>query len=186
MFGWFKKKEEPKKDYFDPTNPRLNQMRKGGFVDYDLKTWQILGVGEYDWGNNMWADEFHLQNDNDNIYLYVEEEGDTFICSLAKKIDINDVHGENLEDVLDIIVEEEIPPRKVVYKGKIFVRQNEAIGHYREQGGSDDDWSELVSWTFKEKDGNNILVLERWGEDEFAGSIGFAVKEHEFSGFIMP
>jgi hypothetical protein len=186
MFGWFKKKKEEKPDYLDVTNMRVNQMRVNGFVDYNLKTWQVTAVYEYDWGNNYFGDEFQLSCGGEVIYLYVEQDGADLDCSIATKINVNDIHGENGEDVIDYILDRESPPRKVVYNGETFIKEKESLGYCRDTQDGPDDWSELISWSFSSKTSNKTLVLERWGEEEFSAAITVPTQELMFGNFIMP
>ncbi len=188
MFNWFKKKkeEEKKTDFLDVTNMRVNQMRKNGFVDYDLKTWQVTAVYEYDWGNNYWADEFQLVQADETAYLYVEEDGGHLDCSIAYKININEVDSEDGKDVVDHILDKEQPPRKVLYRGELFIKEKESLGHFRDTNDGPDDWSEFVTWTFHNKDKTKSLNIEQWGEQEFAAAVSQPIGELMFSNFIVP
>ncbi|TAE47721.1 MAG: DUF4178 domain-containing protein [Cytophagales bacterium] len=186
MFNWFKKKKEEKPNFLDVTNMRLNQMRKNGFVDYDLKTWQVTAVYEYDWGNNYFADEFQLVEAGETIYLYVEEDGGHLDCSIARKINVNEIDMEDGKDVIDHILDKEQPPRKVTYRGEVFIKEKESLGYFRDTADGPDDWSEFVTWTFNNKEGTKSLAIEQWGEQEFASSVSEPIDELMFSNFIMP
>jgi Domain of unknown function (DUF4178) len=182
MFNWFKKKKENEEDNqykYDPTNVRLNQLRVGSFVDFDFKTWQIKEAYEYDWGNDNFADEFQIQEGKVILFLYTEEDGDLY-CTLNQKINVHDLP----EEVIDTILDKGTPPMRIAYEGETYYRQAENIGYQRSQGQN--EWSELVSWSYSTKDEKKLMTIEQWGEEEFSASVGWQVNEYEFTNIIMP
>jgi hypothetical protein len=181
MFNWFKKKkeEEDNRYKYDPTNVRLNQLRIGSFIDYDLRTWQVLAAYEYDWGNDFFADEFKIQEGKDTYYLYVEEDGD-FYCTLNRQINVHDLP----EDAIDTAIQKGTPPMRISFEGETYYRQGENIGYQRTH--DQNEWSELVSWAYATKDEKKLMTIEQWGEEEFTASVGFVVNAYEFSNIIMP
>lgn len=180
VFGWFKKKKEDEdKPLYDPTNIKLNQLVKGAFLDYDLKTWQVKEVYEYDWGDDYFSDEFKLATAEEAIYLHVEEEDD-LECTVSQKINIYDIDGE----VVDQILQTDSPPMKLTYNGETYFRHSENIGYYRNV--ENERWRELVSWTYHDRDQVSLLSIERWGQEDFEASIGKMVQALEFYNIIMP
>lgn len=180
-FGWFKKKkeEEENQEQYDSTNVPLNRLKKGTFIDYDLETYQVNGVFEYDWGDNYYADEFMLVSSDKTIYLYVEE-GDGIECSIFEKININAIEG----DIAEHIIETESPPRKIIYEGETYFRQSENLGHFR--NADTEAWAEMVSWTYYDKSEEKILNIEQWGEEDFSASVGYYEDDFKFGNIIMP
>ncbi len=179
-FGWFKKKkEEEGKPLYDPTRVTVKDLVKGAFLDYDLQTWEVKAVYEYDWGDNFFSDEFQLNTADDAIYLSVEEDGELFI-TVTKKIIIHDIE----EDVVAYILKNEVPPMKITFEGETYYRKSENIGYYRNV--ENEDWVELVNWTYYDRSQEKILSVEQWGEEEFEASAGKVVNEFEFSSIIMP
>lgn len=188
MFGWFKKKkgEDENRYLDDPTNYRINKMRKGGFVDYDLKTWEVKEVYEYDWGNNFFADEFLLTTGNESIYLYVEEDGD-YDCSISWKINLNEIiNASDIDtDLVDYILDKETPPRKIHYKNETYFKEGgESMGYFRSV--NEKEWSEFVSWIFYNQEKTKFINITQWGEEDFDAVQGKPVRDIEFSSFIMP
>lgn len=181
VFGWFnkKKKEEEDEPLYDPTNIQLNQLKKGSFIDYDFKTWEVREVYEYDWGDDFFTDEYKLSTAEDTVFLHVEED-DGLECTLTRKINIHDIDG----DIPDHILENETPPMKVTYQGETFYRKGEGVGYFRNT--DNDNWYELVSWSYYDKEGKKILAIEQWGEEEFEAAYGIIANEYEFSNIIMP
>ncbi len=179
-FGWFKKKkEEESKRLYDPTRVTVKDLVKGAFLDYALETWEVKAVYEYDWGDNFFSNEFQLSTAEDSIYLSVEEDGELFI-TVTRKIIIHDIE----EDVVTYILKNETPPMKITYQGETYYRKSENIGYYRNV--ENEEWSELVSWTYFDRSQEKIISVEQWGEQEFEASAGKVVQEFEFSSIIMP
>ena len=64
---FFKKK---KKTSPDPVSGlTLANMKQGYFVDYDLKTWEVVSTGKYDWGSGDISYEWQLAAHDDIVYL---------------------------------------------------------------------------------------------------------------------
>ncbi|GAB4397003.1 MAG: hypothetical protein OHK0053_12430 [Microscillaceae bacterium] len=180
VLGWFKKKKNDDTGRaFDPTQATVRDLVQGAFLDYDLKTWEVREVFEYDWGDNFFSDEFLLTTADEKIYLSVEDGDDLFI-SISTKIIIHDIE----EDVVGYTIRNETPPMKLTYQGETYYRKSESIGYWRNV--NNDKWTELVSWLYYDRDQKNILTIEQWGEEEFEASQGKIVQEFEFSNIIMP
>ncbi|MDX2306111.1 MAG: DUF4178 domain-containing protein [Microscillaceae bacterium] len=180
VFGWFKKKKDDNASlHYDPANIKINQLVKGAFLDFDLKTWEVKAVYEYDWGDNYFSDEFQLSTADETLYLHVEED-DEIACTLSEKINIHLIEG----DIAEYIIRTDSPPMKVVYEGETFFRQSENIGYFRNV--DNDMWSELISWSYYDKDQKKVLNIERWGEQDFEASVGRIAQEFEFTNIIMP
>jgi hypothetical protein len=182
-FNWFKKKKENEDDArykYDPTDIKINKLRKGSFLDYDFKTWQVMAVYEYDWGDDFFADEFQIAlPDKTTLYLYVEEDGD-FYCTLNQKINVHDLGDE----VVDGLTNQGKAPMRVQFEGNMYYRQAENVGYFRDAGNQ--NWTEMVSWSYSTKSEEKVLTIEQWGEEDFSASVGWVVKDYEFTNIIMP
>ena len=179
-FGLFKKKKKDKQ-LIDPTQVQINQLTKGAFIDYNLESWEVTAVYEYDWGDGFFSDEFQLRSADEICYLSVEED-DGYECTITKKISVHEIDGEIAKHVL----REEEPPMKVNYEGVTYYRQSEAVGYFRDKSKSEKHWSELVSWTYYDKAKELTLSIEQWGEKEFEAAQGRVVEEFEFSNILIP
>lgn len=180
-FSWFKKKkDEDDKPSYDPTNTSVAQLVKGAFVDYDLKTWEVRAAYQYDWGDNFYADEFQLATADETIYVYVEEGDEGIECTVSQKLNIHALEG----NIPDFIIQNESPPTQVKFQGETYYRDEESIGRYKDV--EENRWQEMISWTYYDMNEEKVLSIERWGEEDFAASLGKVVQEFEFSSFIMP
>jgi len=73
LFDIFKKK--PEETHYDPTNIKVTDLEKGYLFDYNLETWTVQKMAEYDWGNNHFSREFTIESKGKIRYLSIEEDG---------------------------------------------------------------------------------------------------------------
>ncbi len=177
IFDMFKKKEEERE--YDPTNVRVVHLRENFMLDYDMKTWQVKEMYEYDWGDNCFSWEYKLDSGTDTVYLSVEDD-DELELVLSKKIKIGLID----EDVEEAILDTGKPPKRITYKGITFVRGSESPGFFRNAKDNWNDAVEFVSWDYYDESEKYNLTIERWGEEEFEASFGHYVEEYEFSNIL--
>ncbi len=174
--GFFKKKEA---DY-DPTNLSVHDLKLGFMLDYDLKTWEIKEVYEYDWGNGFFTHEYKLDSGEEVQYLHVEQDDDLEL-TMSKKVKIRSID----EDIPEEIINNQIPPKKLFYKNKKFFRDNETPGYFRNaNNNSEDAWLEFISWDYFDENAEEFITIEQWGEREFEASFGRRIKEFEISNIL--
>ncbi|KAA1248023.1 DUF4178 domain-containing protein [Aquimarina sp. RZ0] len=173
IFDFFKK--DKKESVVDFT---VNTLKKGYILDYFLKTWEVKSVYLYDWGNNSFAREYFLDSGDETLYLYVEED-DESICSIWEKIDILDIQP----NLIEVITSTDEAPKTINYNTVDFIRIDASMGHCNEEG-ADDEYEELVSWTYQNRETKELISINRVGEEEFEVSQGNYVKEFEFSNIL--
>lgn len=175
VFDFFcKKKSEPT---YDVLNVAVADLQIGFVFDYDLSTWEVQEVCEYDWGNNFFSLEFKVSDGNRTLFLSFENDDEVFL-SVTEKIKVRMLG----EDIPEFISKNEKAPSKITYEGKDYFMESESPGYFHEQGS--DDWSELISWDYEDKAGEAILCIERWGDFEFEAAIGKNIKEYEISNIL--
>jgi len=173
IFDFLKKnKEETIIDY------TVNTLKKGYMLDYFLKTWEVKNVYIYDWGNNSYAREYFLHAGDESLYLYVEED-DELVSSVWRKIDVIDIQS----DIIEIIKANDDAPQTISYNNSTFTKIESSLGHCMEEG-DEDNYDELISWTYQNKDNKELISVNRMGEEEFEFSLGNYVKEFEFSNIL--
>lgn len=156
----------------------VNDLKKGFMVDYFIKTWEVKKVYVYDWGNNCFAREYLLDSGDESLYLYVEDD-DELICSVWKKIDLSEIQSNIIESIID----NDEAPNQINYNSSTFTKKESSPGHCMEEG-EDDQYSELISWTYQNKDTKELISINRVGEEEFEASHGNYAKEFEFSNIL--
>lgn len=177
LFDFLKKKESGP-DY-DPNNIKITDLRPGFLLDYDLKSWRVNEMYEYDWGNSYFTREFLLDSGDDQVYLHVDPNDDMFL-TVTKNIKVRSI-DENLPEY---IIEHHKTPVKLVYDNIDYLLEKETPGYFSDQPQYDDTWAELISWEFYDKDNKYILSVEQWGENDFTAAQGKIVKEFEISNII--
>ena len=81
IFDIFKKKEP----HYDSTNIRVQDLDVGFVFEYDLSTWEVQAIYEYDWGDDFFTREFKVNNGSLTRYLAIEE--DVIVLPKTEKID---------------------------------------------------------------------------------------------------
>ncbi|OQX99959.1 MAG: hypothetical protein B6I24_01240 [Bacteroidetes bacterium 4572_128] len=178
IFDFFKKKD--KEHHYDVTNLQITDLQKKFLIDYDLKTWEVKDVFEYDWGKNNFSMEYQLECEDDTIYLHIEKDDDLEL-TISKKIRISSIEEKNVKEH---ILNTNEPPKILHYKGIEFYLEEEATGYYRNIDNPRENSQEFISWDYYDKKEKYILNVEQWGEREFDASFGKVIKEFEFSNII--
>lgn len=176
IFDFFKKKEERE---YDPTNVRVTHLRENFMLDYDMKTWQVKEMYEYDWGENYFSWEYKLDSGDDIVFLSVEED-DELELVVSRKIKLGLID----EDVEEAILDTGKPPKRVTYKGTQFIRENESPGFFRNAQEHWDNATEFICWNYYDESEKLNLCIERWGEEEFEAAVGVVVEEFQFSNIL--
>lgn len=177
LFDFLKKKEEKPK--YDITNLSVLDLNQGFILDYDMKSWQVKEVGEYDWGNNNFSREYKLNSGDDVVYLSVENDGELEL-SISRNIKMHKL-GDN---IIDETIKNNKPPSKIIYKNKTYYFDEDCAGFYNNVTKGEDNWEELINWEYYDDKEENIISITQWGEREFDASIGKIIKEFEISNII--
>ncbi len=174
LFGKKKKEEEE----VDPLDIKLSRLKKGYILDYDLSSWEVKEVYNYDWGDQFFTREYKIFNGKDSRYLHVEED-DELELILSQKIKPVTIDA----DIPEHIIKHGHPPKKLHFKGKTYNLESESPGYFNEED-KPEQWVEHISWTYYDEEEENIINIEQWGEREFEASVGKVLKEFEISNVI--
>ncbi|MCU4173676.1 DUF4178 domain-containing protein [Carboxylicivirga sp. N1Y90] len=174
LFDIFKKKEA----HYDSTNIRVQDLDVGFVFEYDLSTWIVEAIMEYDWGDNYFTREFQINNGSETRFLGIEDD-DELSISFMQKVKVRALQ----DDLTDILISRQQPPKKITYKGVVYFLEKESPGYFHNitKGG---EWEEFRSWDFEDEDGKQLLCIEQWDEKEFEASIGLSLKEFEISNIL--
>mgnify|MGYP006292889335 CR=1 FL=1 len=175
IFDRFKKKEPE----YDPTQLSIKDLNMGFIFEYDLKTWVVDAIYEYDWGDNFFSYEYKINSGDEIKYLHIEED-DELIITISDKIKPRAID----EDLPEFIEEHSKPPKKLIYQGMKFYFDKENPGYYHEVGKPDDNWVEFISWEYYDEQDKQVITIEQWDEKEFEASYGIIAKEFEFSNIL--
>ncbi len=177
IFDRFKKKEGPA---YDPTNLSVRDLNKGFVFEYDMKTWIVKGVYEYDWGDNFFTREYKIDSGTEQMFLSVEDD-DELEITITKKVKVRSVD----EDLPEHIVQHERPPKKLHYNGVTYYNESESPGYFHDTSNKDDDaWDEFIAWDYYDNDDKLYICIEQWDDREFEASVGKVVEEYEISNIL--
>jgi hypothetical protein len=177
LFDIFKKKE--KEPDYDITNMTVKDLDQGFILDYNMKSWQVKEVYEYDWGNNNFSREYMIDSGDEILYLSIENQGEVFITA-SREIKIRTLG----EDIIDKTIKKERPPKKLEYEGQTYYLDSDIAGYFNDKTKGTDDWEELICWEYYNDEETHIITITQWGEREFDASAGVVVKEYEISNII--
>ncbi len=170
----FGKKEEPK-----PFSRTVLDLDQGFIFEYDLSTWEVQAVYEYDWGDEEFSKEFKVSDGKDTYYLAVEED-DTIEMLWSQKIPLRAIEGNIAKE----IEENERPPEQIVYDAKTYYLDEESAGYFHEQGSDEDNWAEFMVWDYYDKKEAFNISIEQWGPRSFEASHGKVLQQHEISEIL--
>lgn len=179
LFDFFKKDKGPS---YDPSNITIKDLNEGWVFEYDLKTWQVQEAYEYDWGGNFFTHEYKISDGDDTLFLEVEED-DELEIALYRKVKLLAID----EDLPETIEKDKRPPKKLIYEGVKYYRDEESPGYFRnmkDDEKDDENWSELISWTYYDDTDEKVLVIEQWGDREFEAAVGTYAESYEFSNIL--
>lgn len=175
LFDRFKKKEIK----YDPTHITVRDLDRNFIFEYDLRTWKVLEKYEYDWGNEYFTYEFKVGDGSEIRYLHLDED-DELELTLSRKIKITSIKKE----LPAIIRDSERPPDALIFEGISYQLESESPGYFHNCSKKDDDWEELMSWTYYDAEQKHTLCLEQWDDFEFDASAGIVIQEFEISNIL--
>ena len=180
---WLGKKESEDTSYQDLT---LELMTAGFLVDYDLETWEVIGVNVYDY-DGFQTQEWELRCKNEMRFLERAEDDGQIEWTLTRRVPLGEVEG----DVAGVILDGGDPPEVVTYMDRAYNAVESSTGIRRpfddgggeEEVGDDDEGGEFVSWSYEGEDRRVLYVLQR-GEREFVAYEGEYVEEYQFTEIL--
>jgi len=176
FFNFKKKKQERK---YDPNNLKITDLQKGFMLDYELKTWEVKEVYEYDWGNNEFSFEYKLDSGDEQVYLSVDED-DGLELTITTKVKIRAID----EDLPEYIANHEKPPKKLIFNNINYFRDSQSAGYFRNMDTPPEQSAEFIAWDYYDKKEQLTISIEQWGEHDFEASQGKVVEEFEFSNIL--
>ena len=176
IFDFLKNKKEPEKHY-DPLNIQVTDLEKGYLLEYDLETWTVTKMSEYDWGSNYFTREFNIETRGKLRFLHIEND-DQLVITLSEKLKFR-----KLENAVHNAIESTgKPPKKISHKNVDYFLDEESPGFYRNV--ENEDWEELISYSYLDEDEKKCLSIEQWGETSFEASIGTKIKPFDISNIL--
>lgn len=160
---------------------RLDTMRIGDLVDYDLVTWEVTGRFAYDY-DGFPTREWQLTSGKEVRFLERGEEDGRTEWTLTRAISIGDIQ----EDVAAAIGADEDPPEVVHFETRPYSAVEAESGVQRDvagDGSATGEAREFISWSYEAQDGR-VLFLVQWGERRFSVYEGEYVEEYSFTDIL--
>lgn len=177
MFDFFKKKKE--EPAYDVTNLSLRDLDFGFIFDYDMKSWVVKEVYEYDWGDNNFTKEYKIDSGDEVAFLSVDDDSELTI-TLTKSIKIRKIE----EDLREEITQTEKAPSKIHYEGQTYYLDADNAGYFRDCGKETKDWEEFFSWEYLDENEDKIISITQWDERTFDAFAGIVLEPYHFSNII--
>lgn len=159
--------EPPRTEY------TLATMQVGYLVDYDLKTWEVVGYSTCDY-EGFETQEWELRCGDELRFL--EKDEDQLV--LTAKIGVRQIQ----EDVVTAIAQSGDPPEQLHFQDRTYAAVESSAGELREGGKG--LGREFVSWTYESADGERVLFISQWGERDFRAYEGAYVEEYQFTDIL--
>lgn len=173
----FGKKEE--ESYYDSTNIRVNDLDVGFVFEYDLSTWKVDALYEYDWGDNYFTRECKITDGERTLFLGMEED-DELILTMGQKISLAKLGAK----AVDKLMNDQKPPKTIDFEGETFIRTEKAPGYFHDTAKDDFAWEEFICWDYENEAGTKQLSIEQWGDQEFEASVASYIKEYQISNIL--
>jgi len=167
---WFGKEDEGREDVYQDYT--LDTMKVGYLVDYDLKTWEVIGCNTYDYDGFL-TTEWELRGGDEVRFLERGEEDGKAEWTLTRRIQISQIE----EAIIDAVLADDDPPEEIHFEGRLYAAVESGAGLFRE--GGEGEGREFVSWSYEAEE-DRVLFVTQWGERDFAAYEGQYVEEYQF------
>lgn len=157
----------------DPLYLDLSRMKTGYFVNYDLKTFEVNGYAEYDWGDGYITQEWELADGEKLLYLEREKDDKVYweLSEEVKNIEVN--------KIFDYIKENEDPPEELDFSSRKYFLDESGAGHFCRDGKR--PGVECIMWFYSDEHEKNFFSIYQWGENDFTAYKGTPVEEYQFT-----
>ncbi|MDM8538395.1 DUF4178 domain-containing protein, partial [Desulfobacterales bacterium HSG17] len=156
----------------------LPKMKKGFYVDYDMKSWEVTAKNRYEWGSASDVTlEWQLQAADDLIYLGMDQD-DKVEWDISRPLAFRELG----DTVRQAIIDTGDPPNEITYQDTVYYLEETGGGQFfKDNTGNGNDF---IQWSYEDDTGKRYLTIEQWGEEEFAASLGSPVEEYEFHNIL--
>ena len=170
----FKKNQET----VDPISQLfLSDLKKGYFVDYDLKSWEVVSENRYEWGSEDVTYEWQIATHDENLFLEREPDDEDF-WTLSSKIPFQSLDSQ----VRHQLTKSETAPETILFEGTTYYLDETGGALFYRDGSQ--TGKEVFKWDYCDDSETLWLTVEQWGENDYELSKGKTVKEYQFSNIL--
>ncbi len=173
----FFKKRDPRIKTDPLSDLILSKLKKGYYVDYDLKTWEVSAANRYEWGEDDTTWEWQLQSYDDVIYLEREFDDEDYWC-ISRKLPFSRLDPH----LIRRIVSSNETPDTIVFEGTTYSLDETGGAHFF--GDASTVGREVFKWDYLDSTETKNLTIEQWGENDYELSVGTSVQEYQFSDIL--
>ncbi|CAL2075645.1 conserved protein of unknown function [Tenacibaculum sp. 190524A02b] len=177
FFDLFKSNKNKEEKHYDPTNIKVTDLEKGYLLDYDLETWTVKKMSEYDWGNNFFTREFTIESKGKIRFLHIEDDNE-LIITLSEELKYRKLNPT----VIEYIEHNGKPPKQITHQNITYYLDEESPGYYRNV--ENENWEELISFDYLDDNEEKCLTIEQWGDNDFEVTFGNIIKPFEISNIL--
>jgi hypothetical protein len=164
-------------DAVDPVSGlTLDRMKTGYYVDYDMKTWQVVSTNRYDWGEGDLTHEWQMESHDETLFLELEPDDENY-WTISRKRSFRDLDP----GVRAAITQSDAPPEEIEFEGKqFFLDETGGALFFKDNAPG----REVFKWDYADDSGDYFLTIEQWGETEYELSVGKKAEEYQFSNIL--
>lgn len=111
---------------YDPSNLTPENLEVGFLLDYDLKTWKVIGKNQLDWNDGETELELQLSSDLSKSVLHVEMQGAYHVITISVEVSLS-LLGMSAQDF-----SMDRANRIIIFEGKEFYLDQTYTGKYFE------------------------------------------------------
>jgi len=150
----------------------IEDLKKGYFLDYDLKTWQITDFSTYSWDNGVTDFESTLFDGKDKLYLSYETVNDNTSLFWEQDIDKIWVAARN-----KIRANQDLTQETFTFDNKNY--------HFAAEGSakvkSTKETYTLVNWLFESEDRMHLISFNKYGDGFIEAYAGIRITKYQIS-----
>ncbi len=166
LFDFFKRKKENQKYAEEPlVGVSLDNLKKGDIIEIDGESWEVIGVGYYDYGGEIEKD-WELLSSKGKAFLNKEDDSIYFF--------VKDNPNKVSPPLISYLKEHEDFPPEISFDGEKFSISFSGSAYYVK----DNTKAPVIIWDFENKEGKIVEILQ-WGEEDFEVYVGRKLKEWE-------
>ena len=172
-FKWFSRQAKKKKDTRVEFSP--GDLRPGFILDYELHTYQVVGVNHYRWEDGSRTREWILRSAAETIYLEAAEDDLWLVSRTLPRSELDDL-------VYEYIEERGEPPRTVRFRGVEYHLDEDSAGEFLAAGK--EPGKPFIAYDYEDPEEDHLLTIEQWDDHSFTVSFGEYVEGWKFSNIL--
>jgi len=150
----------------------VKDLKKGYFLDYDLKTWQITDFAVYTWDNGIKDYETTLFDGIEKLYLTYETSNEASSMYWDVKIDMVWKAARQL-----IRGDKDLSMNTFAYKGQDYHFAGEGSALVR---NSKESYG-MVNWLFESADTKQLVSINKYDDGFIDAYAGIKLSKHQIS-----